>query len=58
MNYREGDERFYGIFGAKNDSSVYIELAYSAGSPAIPNDGSGRCPKLLITSLKLMIDNR
>jgi len=28
MSYREGAEKFYDLFGAKDDAQFYIELAH------------------------------
>lgn len=35
MSYREGAERFYDLFGAKNDAPFYIELAHAHGDKAL-----------------------
>ncbi|UCH56895.1 MAG: class I SAM-dependent methyltransferase [Candidatus Bathyarchaeota archaeon] len=35
MSYREGAERFYDLFGAKDDAPFYIELAHSHGDRAL-----------------------
>lgn len=35
MSYREGAERFYDLFGAKNDAPFYIELAHRHGDRAL-----------------------
>jgi SAM-dependent methyltransferase len=35
LSYREGAERFYDLFGAKNDASFYIELAHAHGNQAL-----------------------
>ena len=35
MSYREGAERFYDFFGAKNDAPFYIELAHKYGDKAL-----------------------
>jgi SAM-dependent methyltransferase len=35
LSYREGAERFYDLFGAKNDAPFYIELAHTHGNKAL-----------------------
>jgi SAM-dependent methyltransferase len=35
MSYREGAERFYDLFGAKDDAPFYIELAHAHGDKAL-----------------------
>jgi len=35
MTYRKGAERFYDLFGAKNDAPFYIELAHNHGDKAL-----------------------
>ena len=35
MSYREGAERFYDLFGAKDDAPFYIELANRHGDKAL-----------------------
>jgi trans-aconitate methyltransferase len=35
MSYREGAERFYDLFGAKDDAPFYIELAHGYGDKAL-----------------------
>lgn len=35
MSYREGAERFYDLFGAKDDAPFYIELAHRHGDRAL-----------------------
>jgi hypothetical protein len=35
LSYREGVERFYDLFGAKNDAPYYIELAHAHGEKAL-----------------------
>jgi hypothetical protein len=35
MSYREGAEKFYDLFGAKDDAPFYIELAHVYGNKAL-----------------------
>jgi ubiquinone/menaquinone biosynthesis C-methylase UbiE len=35
MNYREGAEKFYDLFGAKDDAIFYIDLAHEHGDKAL-----------------------
>jgi ubiquinone/menaquinone biosynthesis C-methylase UbiE len=35
MSYREGAEKFYDLFGAKDDASFYIDLAHEHGDKAL-----------------------
>jgi len=35
MTYRSGAEKFYDLFGAKDDVAFYIELAHEHGNRAL-----------------------